>query len=400
MSFIDFNAASVTPPDPDDETPPLQPAQPGGPSNHTGHTGSGAPAGTAQAGAGGLGVPYGNTESESAAFNVMAQLFAIHTLTNEDAEKMINQRFIIPNLIPEGMITVYPAPANGGKTAIFTHYACEIAKAGYFVIYINADASPSQLKAQQEKADRFGFKILAPDAKDAGGVKGLFEAMEALNIAKQDLSRVVFIVDTVKKFAKMLDKESIQIFLNLLRKLAAKGATFCLLGHTNKYLDADGNLVFEGMGDLRTDVDNMIYLYSSISEKDEERKVLEVTAKPDKVRAMFVSISWRLNVTSEGVTVHPLKEVLPCLTDELRQMLNAAINGINANITQQEDLVTHCAEETMTGVNKTRDLIKKLAFMENAPLIRNRAPDGNGYSFSTPEHVARMVEKWVPPSNP
>ena len=89
-------------------------------------------------------------------------------------------------------------------------------------MYINADASPSQLKAQQKKADKYGFKILAPDAKDAGGIKGIFFAMSQLNSAKEDLSKVVLIVDTVKKFAKMLDKDSIQTFLNLNRQLVAK----------------------------------------------------------------------------------------------------------------------------------------------------------------------------------
>ena len=343
------------------------------------------------------GSTYGVTECENTVLGVMSFIFGAHTLTDDDTEKMMNQRFIISNLIPEGGITVYPAPPNGGKTAIFTHYACEMAQKGYLVIYINADASPSQLKSQQEKASRFGFKILAPDAKDAGGVKGVFQSLEALVDAKQDLSKVVFIVDTLKKFAEMLDKKSIQTFINLCRKLVAKGATCCLPAHTNKYTNADGDLVFEGMGDLRADVDHMIYLYSSVSEKSETHKVLEVTTKPDKVRAMFSSISWRLHVTESGVSVHPLKEVLPCLTDELRIVLNAAITGINEGIDQQEDLVKFCADDTMIGINKVRDFIKKLAFMDNAPLIRQRAPGGNGYTFSTPAHIAKMIEKWCPP---
>jgi len=346
---------------------------------------------------------YGSTQSQTSAFEVMSEIFGKHTLTNEDADKMLNQQFIIQNFIPEGAITVYPAPPNGGKTAIFTYYASLMASMGYLVIYINADASPSQLKAQQAKADKYGFKILAPDAKDAGGVKGIFFAMSALDSAKQDLSKVIMIVDTVKKFAKMLDKDSIQTFLNLNRTLVAKGMTSCLLGHTNKYPNAEGDLVFEGMGDLRADVDNMIYLYSSISQKDDEHKVLEVTTKPDKVRAMFSPISWRLIVTSAGVDVHPLKEVLPCLTDQLREMLTAATAGINLGITTQEDLVEFCANDTMTGVNKTRELMKKLAFMDNAPLIRTRAEGGNGYTFSTIEVEARqkaaMQKNGPPPWN-
>jgi len=308
----------------------------------------------------------------------LESFFEEHTLTKSEADKMLAQKFIVPNLIPQGSINVYPSPPNGGKTSIFTHLSEKMARDGYKVFYINADANPSQLKAQKDKAENSGFNILAPDAKDSGGVSGLLNHLRKLANFNVELNQAVLIFDTMKKFTDMLDKKQVKEFIALLRSLVAKGATICLLGHTNKYPDKDGNLIFEGVGDLRADVDNMIYLYSSVASE----KVREVTTAPDKKRAMFKSISFRIHFSELGVEVEELQIVLPRLTDELRKTLNVAIAGIRAGYIQQEALVQYCSEETMQGVNKIREQLRMLFEMENAPLIRKRASNGNGYVFN------------------
>ncbi len=304
--------------------------------------------------------------------------FANHTLTNKDAEKMEQTKFIYPKLIPQGLITAYPSPANGGKTAIFTHAACRLAKEGYEVFYINADASPSQLKSQQEKADKHGFSILAPDAKDAGGVAGLLKTLTDLGQMDVSLNKAILMVDTLKKFVDMLDKGQLKSFINLLRKLVAKGATVCLLVHTNKYLTPDGHLIYEGTADLRNDIDNMIYLYSSLAESG----VREVTSNPDKTRTTFEPISFRIRFGDMGVTVEELDVVLPCFTDELRSVFNAVVRSIDGGTRAQEGVVAQVAEELMLGVNKAREKIKEVADLKNSPLIRQRVANAPGFSFS------------------
>lgn len=313
----------------------------------------------------------------------LESFFEEHTLTKSEADKMLNQKFIVPNLIPQGSINVYPSPPNGGKTSIFTHLSDRMARGGYKVFYINADANPSQLKAQKDKAENSGFNILAPDAKDSGGVAGLLKTLHGLANLDVTLNQAVLILDTMKKFTDMLDKKQVKEFIALLRSLVAKGATVCLLGHTNKYADKDGKLIFEGVGDLRADVDNMIYLYSSLASET----VREVTTAPDKTRAMFKPISFRINFSELGVEVEELQIVLPRLTDELRKTLNIAIAGIRDGYSQQEALVQYCSEETMQGVNKIREQLRMLFEMENAPLIRMRAPNGNGYVFNEANQV-------------
>lgn len=303
--------------------------------------------------------------------------FSKHTMTNEVTSKMSSTEFLVPNLIPKGSMTVYVAEPNGGKTAIFTHYACEMAAAGLKVFYVNADANPSQLKAQQEMADKHGFRIMAPDAMNGGGIAGLLIDLNKLAALDVSLSDTVFIVDTLKKFTEMLSKNAITDFLSLIRKLVAKGATICLLAHTNKYSDKDGNLVFEGVGDLRADVDNMIYFCSSLATPD----IREVTTRPDKTRATFNPISFRIRFGDFGVSVEPLTEVLPMLTNELRVMLVAATKGIAAGKRNQEALVDFCVDETLEGKHTVRAQIKKLCMMDNAPLTRTGGNGGAGYLF-------------------
>lgn len=303
--------------------------------------------------------------------------FMKHTLTPEIAAKMDKSKFIYPNLIPQGSISAYPSPANGGKTAIFTHVSCELAKDGFNVIYINADASPSQLKAQQVKADKYGFTILAPDATDGGGVTGLMKSLVELSQLDCSLSEDVLIVDTLKKFTDMLSKKDVSSFITLLRKIQAKGATICLLSHTNKYTGAEGELVYEGTGDLRNDVDNLVYLYSTLAEEG----VREVTTAPDKTRDTFKSISFRIRFGHFGVEVDPLKEVLPCFSNETREAFTHCLEAFKSNIRSTEALVKCIAAGCIVGDNKARSLLKELIEMAHSPLVRTKDATGKGFTF-------------------
>ena len=48
--------------------------------------------------------------------------------------------------------------------------------------------------------------------------------------------------------------------LHVFREFAAAGGTVILLGHCNKHRTMDGRLIYEGVGDLKADVDNMFGL--------------------------------------------------------------------------------------------------------------------------------------------
>ncbi len=54
-----------------------------------------------------------------------------------------------------------------------------------------------------------------------------------------------------------------------------------LLAHANKHRDAEGDLIYEGTGDLRADVDELIYLEKQY---DEVAGISTISTYPDKVR--------------------------------------------------------------------------------------------------------------------
>ena len=89
----------------------------------------------------------------------------------------------------------------------------------------------------------------------------------------------------------MIDKRKSKSLYKSLRRLTSKGATVICLCHTNKYPDADGNAIYEGTGDLRSDVDNLIYL-----EPFHEGTILRsLSTRPDKVRGAFEPITFEFD---------------------------------------------------------------------------------------------------------
>lgn len=211
-------------------------------------------------------------------------MFSDFVLREEEVNEMEEAEFLIPNMIVRGHVTAYVAAANGGKTTIFIHLCEQLTAKGLNVMYINADGSPGDLKRHFEHAQKHDYKVLSPDARRGGSAAAVVQTFQKIARKGADLGDYVFIFDTLKKFTDVINKRQAKEFYTLLRKLSVMGATICLLGHTNKYAGADGEAIFEGTGDLRTDVDDLIYLDNM---KNEALGRLEVTTRPNKVRATF-----------------------------------------------------------------------------------------------------------------
>jgi len=219
-------------------------------------------------------------------------------VTKETVEKLDDAKFIYSKLIVAGHFIVFCAKANGGKTTIMVYVSSELAKNGYRVLYINADASASDLKTYAEHAHDNGYTLLNPDLtngsaeKVIASLKGMSQQLDA------DYSKTVLVLDTLKKFADLMQKSKAKDFNNILRALTAKGMTIICLAHTNKYNDADGKPIFEGTGDLRNDVDELIYF---IPVKNEDG-TMTISTEADKVRAKVENMSFSISADGE-VTV-------------------------------------------------------------------------------------------------
>ena len=183
-------------------------------------------------------------------------------ITSQEISQFASAKVIVPDLVISGHLTSIIAPANAGKTALLTHLAGDMAKQGYDVFYINADLSMSDAAIPKSLANVHGWRLILPDARDGDSVDVVMQILRDMTHSDDVLSSVIIILDTLKKFTDLQNKQAAKEIFMLLRALNARGATVIGLGHTTKYRDEKGNLIFDGVGDLKTDVDEMIYLES------------------------------------------------------------------------------------------------------------------------------------------
>lgn len=213
------------------------------------------------------------------------------TVSRQEAEEYEHPDWLYQNLIIGGHVIAIPAPPNGGKTTIFMHVAGVLAERGCKVYYVNGDVGQSDAKAMVETAEEKGFHLLLPDMKPGLSMQDVVANLENMNEAGGNFSEVVFIFDTLKKMTDVINKSKAKDLYKLLRSLSAKGMTIVLLSHTNKYMGEDGRPIYEGTGDLRADVDELIYF---IPHKNDDGS-MTVSTEPDKVRGKFEPITFDID---------------------------------------------------------------------------------------------------------
>jgi KaiC/GvpD/RAD55 family RecA-like ATPase len=283
-------------------------------------------------------------------------------ISTEQAEQFEDPDWAYQNLVVKGHLHVYPAEPNGGKTTIFTYrIAPELTKAGFEVFYVNADISPGDAKQMVIFAEENGYSLLLPDIAGQS-MSEVVEKLIAINKANVNCNNKVFIFDTLKKMMDVIQKSKAKAkeLYKVLRQLTAKGITICLLAHTNKYKDAEGNPVYEGTGDLRADVDNLINL---IPHKDEAAGSITVSTKPDKIRANFEPITFEIdrnrNVTQLERYVDTVAELTMNKKREQDDSCIQAICGaIDENNKTQKSIIDYCKKEHGLPVRTIRRVLE------------------------------------------
>jgi hypothetical protein len=310
-------------------------------------------------------------------------------LTQHQIDELEDSVEIIADVLIHGHILVIAAEANGGKTTLFLHLAGEMVSAGYTPIYINCDTSGGDAKAMFVQAERHGFVLITPDLSGTPIVE-LQKTLEEMANGGDDLSRTVLIFDTMKKFVEVLSKGGLKAFFALCRRLTGRGATVVLLAHTNKYLDPNGNPVFEGCGDVRNDCDDLIYL---IPMRNDDR-TMTVSTKVDKVRGSLRNITFSVDADRNVTRAKQFTDVAKLrlrqqAEDEQADVIEAIVSAIAKGHVKQIEIITKCAED---GISKGR-VVKALREFSRPPLQRfymKRGMEKNVLMYS--------LEPWnVPP---
>jgi len=211
------------------------------------------------------------------------------TMSDKEMDEIGEPVWAFKDLIIQGHLIAIVAQPNGGKTTIFEHVAAQLASK-YDVYYVNADISAADAKRSYSSAKASGWNLLLPDMKAGLSMSDVVEQLEYMNELNERYDNQVWIFDTLKKMVNIIQKSESKRLLQSLRGLSSKGMTIVLLAHTNKRAESDGSMMYEGTGDLRADVDELIYLHP-LKNADGS---MTVSTEPDKVRGIFEAITFEI----------------------------------------------------------------------------------------------------------
>ena len=223
------------------------------------------------------------------------------------------------------------------------------------IYYVNADVSASDSKHYFDQAKEYNISLLLPDLKPELSTEDIYNNLLEMSQSNDDLSNTVFIIDTLKKFTAVINKSESKKFYKLCRSLSGRGMTIILLGHTNKHLDKEGKYIYEGTGDLRSDVDELIYLYP-FKEQDGS---LTVSTVIDKARCHIEPITFKIekNRTVSQIGYVDINKQNLKKHDEV--CINAVTSAIQSGSTKQIEITRYCSKTYGLGAHKITAILKR-----------------------------------------
>ncbi len=175
----------------------------------------------------------------------------------------------------KGQVTIWYAGPNTGKTLLALSLAVDAVREGRIaagnIFYINADDNGSGFATKLQILDDLGAHTLSPGFRNLRR-----EELVALlhQMADQDDARgVLVIVDTIKKFASLMDKKESTAIAQAFRQVAMKGGSVLGLAHTTKNANADGTARYAGTSDLVDDAD-AVYTIGKLSGPTEDKETV------------------------------------------------------------------------------------------------------------------------------
>lgn len=234
------------------------------------------------------------------------------------------EQYILKDIALVGQITAIYAPPNTGKTLIVLHLIIEQIKSGLEsknIFYINADDSYNGLVEKAAMAKEFGFKMLASN-EEGFNLQVFFKYLKTA-INGNSCNEIV-IVDTLKKFANLMDKKSSSDFMKLARAYVQKGGTMILLAHTNKNKSADGKHKYGGTSDVVDDCD-CAYVASESSENETSKKVIFENIKRRGSNKIEVAFEYSKDFENYTQLMKSVKNVTASVDAEKDRYLTNAI---------------------------------------------------------------------------
>jgi len=333
----------------------------------------------------------------------MAELRRQYGVTEDDVKDIGEEKYIYEDLLIEGHILTLIGEAGAGKTALFVHLAPEFVKAGYTVNYINLDAPWNELPRLQQFAVDGGYTLLSPDVKKGGlTIEGLVEFIKQMSLLDNSLIGEVFIFDTLKRCVDMMSKGQLKEFYAMCRKLSARGASVVLLGHANKKRDHNGNLIFEGTGDVRNDTDELLFLEC----KDDENGNRFVSTYVDsncgaKVRGKFKPMTFIIKRSRSVIKSLIYIDTKKAKKEELkiqkhRDLYDFIVSYVKKHPGKNQREITEAAKDAGHPKKTARDLLVTLSDVDSdKQCLYSRESKKHPYSleYYTLEYAEGKISK-------
>jgi hypothetical protein len=297
---------------------------------------------------------------------------------NGDSEamkaQMLTDTYVLGELAILGQLTAFYAKPNSGKTLLTIHLLIEAINKGNIkgddVFYINADDNFKGLLNKLQLAEKYKFHMIAPGFKDFNTIhfgNYLTQLMEA-----NESRGKVIILDTLKKFTNIMDKNISSGFARQMRMFVTKGGTIIMLAHTNKNRDNDGKVVFSGTSDIVDDVDCAYTLdvndnNSGLTEKAvifENIKSRGDVAKQAAYKYLVKASDYEelldsvCEISEGDAKIARAQIIMDELLSKNEDIIEAITDVINSGVTLKTELIRITKEQCGSSANKVSAALK------------------------------------------
>lgn len=281
---------------------------------------------------------------------------------------------VLQGLALLGQSTLFYAGPNLGKTLIILWLLVKSIKKGNFdpknLFYINADDDYKGLIQKIKIAEYYGFHMASPGHKGFRSTD-LFKMMREC-ILNDTARNKIIILDTLKKFTNLMDKDDGSNAANIIREFISKGGTVISLAHTNKHKGVDGKSIHAGTSDMKDDSD-CAYTADVVAETEDE-KVIEFTNNKSRGNVKNkLSFSYKTNTTNYMDLFNSVKIIDSADSDHLKQkhdrdifkkeniiIINYIKELIFNEVKSQKEIIHLVSETHGVGRNKTLQILNQL----------------------------------------
>jgi hypothetical protein len=304
--------------------------------------------------------------------------YSLKGKSGELEKQALDDVFVLLDMALLGQLTVFYAWPNTGKTLLILYMLIDSIKCGRIdpakLYYLNMDDSHKGLIEKLRLAEEFGFNMLADGYEDFS--TGKFVAILLEMIETNSAHGVIIVLDTLKKFTDVMDKQMSSKFAKVIRKFSLKGGTVIALAHANKKANAEGKPIPGGTSDIKDDID-CAYVMWALTAESGTSKVIQFEKSKSRgsvVETAAYSYSTERGITYSGLlaSVQPVDDTqLESLkqaeaTKSDAEVIGAITTCINAGINSKMKLADAVRERTGISRNSALQVIERYEGVDTA----------------------------------